>query len=106
MLICLHRKKEIAEIPKKIASRPRLIVNLDRKVPRERKAKAGARGSGEAALASASPLAPRARPGRALPRAPPLLPPRVPHPVISTVQFTEPFPGESCSLVPGLGFNT
>lgn len=37
MLICLHREKEIAEIPKKIASRRRLIVNSDGKVPRERR---------------------------------------------------------------------
>lgn len=35
MLICLHLQKEIAEIPKKIAFRQRLIVNSDRKVPRE-----------------------------------------------------------------------
>lgn len=34
MLICLHCEKEIAEIPKKIASCQRLIVNSDRKVPR------------------------------------------------------------------------
>lgn len=35
MLICFHGEKEIAEIPEKIASRQRLIVNSDRKVPRE-----------------------------------------------------------------------
>lgn len=35
MLICLHHEKEIAEIPKKIASCQRLIVNSDRKVPRD-----------------------------------------------------------------------
>lgn len=35
MLICFHGEKEIAEIPKKIASRQWLIVNSDRKVPRE-----------------------------------------------------------------------
>lgn len=35
MLICFQDEKEIAEIPKKIASRQRLIVNSDRKVPRE-----------------------------------------------------------------------
>lgn len=66
MLICLHRKKEIAEIPEKIASRQRLIVNLDRKVPRERKAKAGARGSGGGPGRGLSPGPARsARPGPA-----------------------------------------
>lgn len=75
MLICLHSEKEIAEIPKKIASRQRLIVNSDGKVPREKR-KPGR----------------EARPGplpstRALagPGVPPLLAQRFPHPIISIV---------------------
>lgn len=75
-------------IPKKIASRRRLIVNSDRKVPRERR-KPGRESLGRR---------PGRRPGRAVPRLlllpsarrsrpgwPPHLGQRVPHPVISIV---------------------
>lgn len=79
MLICLHSEKEIAEIPKKIASRQRLIVNSDGKVPREKR-KPGREVQGR----PGPDLSPR--PARwAGPGVPPLLAQRFPHPIISIV---------------------